>query len=316
LSTHCASETDKLDIKIIRELLQPTPFVTTREGQRGSFRSMSRKLRVSDGVVAKRMERLVRSGFIKGFPLLLNTDLLGLKVGALLLDVKASTPRKELAEKLSLVEGLFVVQTHLFGSVGISFYYRDDESFEKKAELISTVAGALGAKLARVPFPKSTVSLSKSDWMILSRLQRNVDMSCGEISEELQMSTRTVRRRMVRMTKGGVIFTIASMDVTAIREGVMADLIIEYDSPRARAQVDKMLFELLDPYYYFTGLWEGFSSFAIILPSISKSREILETVRIAEGIKSANVELVEDRFEFYDYLHEAVDRKLASLRLT
>jgi DNA-binding Lrp family transcriptional regulator len=283
---------DKLDIKIIRELLQPTPFVTTREGQKGSLRSMGRKLRVSDGVVAKRVDRLRRSGFIKGFPLLLNTDLLGLKVG------------------------VFVVQTHLFGSVGISFYYRDDESFEKKAELISTVAGALSAKLARIPFPESTVTLSKSDWMILSRLQRNVDMSFGEISEELHMSTRTVRRRMVRMTKGGVIFTIASMDVTAVREGVMADLIIEYDSPRVRAQVDKMLFELLEPYYYFTGLWEGFSSFAIILPSISKSREILETVRRAEGIKSANVELVEDRFEFYDYLHEAVDRKLASLQLT
>jgi len=305
---------DKLDIKIIRELVQPTPFVTLREGQRRSFRSMSRKLGASDGVVAKRVDRLVLSGFIKGFPLMLNTNLLGLKVGALILELKASTPMKELAEKLSLVDGLFVVQTYLFGSVGVTFYYRDDESFEKKAELISTVAGALSAKLARIPFPESTVLLSKSDWRIISRLQRNVDMSFGEISEELQMSTRTVRRRMVRMTKGAVIFTIASMDVTAIREGVIADLIIEYDTPRSRPQADKMLCELLEPYYYFTGLWEGFSSFAIILPSISKSKEILETVRRAEGIKSANVELVEDRYEFYDCLYEAVDRKLASLK--
>jgi DNA-binding Lrp family transcriptional regulator len=307
---------DKLDIKIIRELLQPTPFVTSREGQRGSYRAMGKKLGASDGVVAKRVDRLLRSGLIKGFPLLLNTDLLGLKVGALLLNVEASTPRKELAEKLSLVDGLFIVQTHLFGSVGISFYYSDNESFEKKAELISTVAGALNAKVARIPFPKSTVSLSKSDWRIISRLQRDVDTPFGEISEELRMSTRTVRRRMVRMVKGGVIFTIASMDVTAIRDGFMAELIVEYDGPRLRPQVDKMLFELLEPYYYFTGLWEGFSSFAIILPSVSKSREILETVRRAEGIRSASVELVEDRFEFYDYLYEAVDRKLASLELT
>jgi DNA-binding Lrp family transcriptional regulator len=188
---------DRLDVKIIRELLHPTPFVPSREGQRGSFRAMGKKLGVSDFVVAKRVDRLVGSGLIKGFPLLLNTDLLGLKVGSLLLDVKVSTPRKELAEKLSLVDGLFVVQTHLFGSVGISFYYRDDESFEKKAELISTVAGALSAKLARVPFPKSSVSLSKSDWTIISRLQRNVDMPFGEISEELQMSTRKIGRAHV-----------------------------------------------------------------------------------------------------------------------
>jgi DNA-binding Lrp family transcriptional regulator len=307
---------DELDIKIIRELLQPMRFVTSREGQKESLRSMGRKLRVSDGVVAKRVDRLFRSGFIKRFPLLLNPGLLGLKMGALILDVSVSTPKEELAEKLSLIDGLFVVQTYLFGSIGVSFYYRDDESFEKKADLISTVAGALSAKLARIPFPKSTASLSKSDWRIISRLQRNVDAPFKEISDELQISTRTVKRRMVRMTKGGVIFAIASMDVKAIREGIMADLIVEYHDPLSRPGVDKMLIELLGPYYYFTGLWEGFSSFAIILPSISKSGEILEAVKRVEGIKSASVELVEDRFEFYDYLHEAVDRKLASLQAT
>jgi DNA-binding Lrp family transcriptional regulator len=306
---------DELDVKIIRELLQPIAFVTTREGQKESLRSIGRKLRVSDGVVAKRAARLVRSGFIKGFPLLLNPGLLGLKVGALILEVKASTPTKELAKRLSLIDGLFVVQSYYSSSVGITFYYGDDESFEKKAELISTVAGALGRKLARIPFPTSTVSLSKTDWRIISRLQRNVDEPLKAIAEELQISTRTVRRRMVGMTKGGVIFTIASMDVTAVREGIVADLIVEYDNPLLRPRVDLTLIELLDPYYYFTGLWEGFSSFAIIVPSISKSREIVETVRKVEGIKSADVELVEDRHEFYGYLHEAVERKLASLQL-
>jgi AsnC-type helix-turn-helix domain len=213
-------------------------------------------------------------------------------VGALILDAKTSTPRKELAENLSLIDGLFVVQGHLSGSVGISFCHRDDESFEKKAELISKVADALSAKLARIHFPKSTVSLSKSDWRIISSLQRNVGAPFKEISEELQMSPRTVRRRLVRMTKGSVTFTIASIDVTAIRGGIMADLIIEYDNPVSRPRVDKMLLGLLEPYYYFTGLWEGFSSFAIILPGISESRETLETARRAEGVKSAGVELV------------------------
>jgi hypothetical protein len=122
----------------------------------------------------------------------------------------------ELAEKLSLIDGLFVVQTYMFGHVGISFYYRDDESLEKKAELISTVAGALSAKKARVPFPDSTVSLSKSDWRIISVLQRNVDKPLWEISEELQMSTRTVRRRMARLVNNSVIFTLASANIAAV----------------------------------------------------------------------------------------------------
>jgi DNA-binding Lrp family transcriptional regulator len=49
---------DKLDIKIIRELFQPTPFAPSREGQRKSFRRMGKKLGVSGEAVAKRVDRL------------------------------------------------------------------------------------------------------------------------------------------------------------------------------------------------------------------------------------------------------------------
>jgi DNA-binding Lrp family transcriptional regulator len=313
--TAIAHKMDKLDIKTIRELIQPTPFAPSREGQRKSFRRMGKKLGVSGEAVGKRVDRLVQSGFIKGFPLLFNMNLLGLKAGALIMDVEASTPRKELAEKLSLVDGLFVVQTHVEGSIGILFWCEDHESLQKKADLISTVAGARSAKLTRVPFPKSTIALSKSDWRIISRLQRNVDKSLKEISEELQISTRTVRRRMARLVNNGVIFTLASANVSAIRGAVMADLVVEYDSPDVRPPIDKMLLELLDPYYFSTGPWESYGLFSLILPNISKSREILETVRGAKGIRSAMLELVEDRYEFYDCLYEAVDKKLATLEV-
>jgi DNA-binding Lrp family transcriptional regulator len=305
---------DKLDVKIIRELFQPTPFAPSREGQRKSLRKMGKKLGVGGEAVAKRVDRLVRSGFIKGFPLFLNMNLLGLKVGALVMDVETSTPRKKLAEKLSLIDGLLIIQSHVEGSIGIVFCCEDHESLQKKADLISTVSGARSTLLTRVPFPESAVSLSKSDWKIISKLEGNVDKSLKEISEELQMSSRTVKRRMARLVKNNVIFTLASANVGAIREAVLADLVVEYDSPDARPEADRMLLELLDPYYFSTGPWESYGLFALILPGVSESREILETVRRTKGVKSARLELVEERYEYYDYLHEAVDRKLASLR--
>jgi DNA-binding Lrp family transcriptional regulator len=307
---------DKLDIKIIRELFQPTPFAPSREGQRKSFRRMGKKLGVSGEVVAKRVDRLVLSGFIRGFPLFLNMNLLGLKAGALVMDVDPSTPRKELAEKLSLINGLLIVQSHVGGFIGIVFCCEDHESLQKKADLISTVAGARSTKLTRVPFPENSVSLSRSDWNIISQLEENVDKSLKEISEELQISTRTVKRRMAKLVKNNIIFTLASANVGAIRDAIMADLVVEYDSPDVRPAIDKMLLELLDPYYFSTGPWESYGLFALILPSISKSREILETVKGTSGIRSARLELVEDRYESYGYLRQAVDRKLATLQTT
>ncbi|MDA4115769.1 MAG: winged helix-turn-helix domain-containing protein [Thaumarchaeota archaeon] len=167
--------------------------------------------------------------------------------------------------------------------------------------------------MTRVPFPESFISLTKSDWNIISKLEMNVDKSLKEVSEELQISSRTVKRRMARLVKNNIIFTLASANVGAIREAVMADLVVEYDTPALRPRVDKMLLDLLEPYYYSTGPWESYGLFALILPNISKSREILETVRRMSGIKSVRLELVEERYEYYDYLYEAVDRKLATL---
>ena len=92
-----------------------------------------------------------------------------------------SRSRTELAEKLSLIDGLFIVQTHLMGFVGVMFLYEGDESHQRKADLISAVTGASRAKFTRVPFPRSTVSLSKSDWRIISRLERNLDTPLAEI---------------------------------------------------------------------------------------------------------------------------------------
>ena len=121
---------------------------------------------------------------------------------------------------------------------------------------------------------------------------------------------------MARLVKNDVIFTLASTNVGAIREAVIASLVVEYDSPDVRPAIDRMLLELLDPYYFSTGPWESYGLFSLILPSIPKSREILETVRKTSGIMSARLELVEERYESYNYLYEAVDRKLASLQTT
>jgi DNA-binding Lrp family transcriptional regulator len=247
-------------------------------------------------------------------PLQVNGDLLDRNMGVLSIDVDSSTPRKELVEKLSLIEGVFLVQTHVGSLVGIMFFYEDDKSLERRVGLISKVADARGAKFTRIPFPKSSVSLSKTDWRIVSTQKRNLK-SYGEISKELRLSTRTVRRRMVRMVAGGAVFTFPSANAEVIREAIMVDLVVEYESPKTRHQVDKKLLELLDPYYIFAGIWESHSLYSMIIPSFPTSREILDAVRRVSGTKSARIELVEDRYEFYDRLNEVLERKLTALQI-
>jgi DNA-binding Lrp family transcriptional regulator len=305
---------DKLDIKIIREIYQGPPISLFRQGPRESFRTMGRKLGVTDATIRERVERLTRSGLLKEGPLLLNPDLLGLNLGVLSIDIESSTPEKELVEKLSLIDGVVLVQTHVGSLVGIAFYYEDDKSLRRKVDLISKIAGARDAKFTRMPFPKCSVSLTTTDWRIISTIRRNLK-SHEEISKEMRLSSRTVRRRMAKMVESGAMFAFPSTNVAAIREAVMADLVVEYDSPKTRHKVDGMLLGILDPYYIVAWLWESYSVYTLILHSIPESREILETVRSVAGTRSARIELVEERHEFHDTLFEAIDRKLGAMQL-
>jgi len=107
---------DGLDIRIMREIFQGQAINIFRQGPRDSFRMMGRKLGVADVTVRERFQRLTRSGLIKESPIMLNNDLLGLSSGVLSIDVAPSIPKKELVEKLSLIDGVILVQTHLASS--------------------------------------------------------------------------------------------------------------------------------------------------------------------------------------------------------
>ena len=117
------------------------------------------------------------------------------------------------------------------------------------------------------------------------------------------------------MVKGSAIFALPSSDPGAIRDAVMADLVVEYKSQDVRHEVDKTLLELLDRYCFFPGIWESYSVYTVILPSVPTSQEVLRAVKKVSGIGSVRIELVEERYELHNALFEAMDRKLAALQL-
>ncbi|MDG6924130.1 MAG: Lrp/AsnC family transcriptional regulator [Nitrososphaerota archaeon] len=300
----CSSRMDIIDLKLIRELFQGPPMSPLRRGRRESFRKMGRKLGVADEALRERLKRMIASGLIAGFPLQLNVDLLKCNIGILSIDIEPGAQKKEVVEKISLVDGVFIIQTHVGTLAGVIFYYTDQKSLQNKIALITKIANTRNALFTRFLFPKSTISLSKTDLKIVSILGQNLDRPYNEIAKALQISVRTVRRRMTRMIDGAALFTLPSINASKIRGAVMADLLVEYEDTKSRQGVDSVLVKLLDPYYFFAGLWESYSVYSLIIHGIPATKEILESVRKIKGVKSVRIELVEERYEFYERMND------------
>lgn len=307
---------DKLDIRIVRELSQGTNQRLVWGDVNPTYREIGRRLGVSKDRIRERIQKMRASGFLKEFPLQVNPSLLGVSMGALTVDSDRSASNRDLAAKLPLIDGMLLLVTHVSGTSGLIFFYADEASRRKKVELMSRICGSSNGKFTVIPYPRCTVTLSTRDWEIVAALQRNFRRSAGEIAAELGISTKTLNRRLKKLIEGYAISTLISTDARKLEGGVVANLIIEYSRDEDRRKTDESLIADLEPYLFFPGLWASYGVYSLILPSIPDASNVFDRTKRIRGVGSARMELVEDRIETYDILHEQVRQKVEALKMT
>jgi DNA-binding Lrp family transcriptional regulator len=301
---------DELDIRIVRELTQGRHVGLAWGEINPSYGRIGKKLGVSRETVRDRVEKMSNSGFLKVFPVQVNPSLLGLGVGCISVDIPQTGRKVELIDELSLLEGMILIATHVGTLIGLSFYYEDERSLQKKISLITRICGATKLKFTVQPIPRPSVELSAKDWQIVAALQRGRMRPSGEIAAELGISAKTLQRRTKRMIEGMAISTMVSSAEGAFKGGVIGNLQVEYTSPRTRPQTEGGLLQQLDRQLIYAGLWTSFSLFTLVLASIPEASEILEAVRGTKGVSHARLDLIEERVELYSTLQELVERKL------
>lgn len=305
---------DELDIGILRELTHGTHVGLAWGELRFSYGPVAKRLGVTSQTVRERVEKMLHSGFLRPFPVQVNPGLLGLSMGALAINRAQHGSKRDLMEKLSLIDGVILVATHVGNHVGLTFYYEDSARLEKKIKLIARICGTNDIEFTKIPYPNCGVELSKRDWEIIAALQRARARSAKEVAQELAISTRTLKRRVRRMMDGMAISTLISSDANAIRGAIIGNLIVKYDPEADRADTDRTLLAALDSKLIYAGLWTGFSLFAVVLPSIPSAAKVLSRVKEIYGVADAKIELLEDRLENYSTLNEYVERKLVTMK--
>jgi DNA-binding Lrp family transcriptional regulator len=300
---------DELDIRIVRELANSTGEGLIWGDLNPSYVSIATKLGHSAWTVRDRVEKLYKSGFLKGSPVQVNPHLLGLTMHGMSVDLPLSVSREDLVPKLASVEGVILVVTHVDGLVGLIVYCEDDSALKRRLDHVSAICGAPRVSHATIPFPPPTVRLSERDWQIVSRLQLGWPRRAAQVAAELGMSTKTLRRRMKRMADGMAISTIPSLDHEVLR-GVVGNLLVEHSPGRDRRETDRQLTRQLEPWLLLSGHWSAFSLFTVVFPSIGEGSRLLEMSRRTKGVAGARLGLIERRVEVYSTLRERVERRM------
>jgi hypothetical protein len=199
--------------------------------------------------------------------------------------------------------------------IDVALNCEGEESLKKQVELISRISNAENMFTGRVPFPKCEISLSKTDWELVRRIQRDPRKSYKVISKELSVSSKTVKRRIERMIEGKALYSQRTTNLVAFEGAILADLHVIYDSHESRGEVSRKIISHLDDYLYYAGLHDGSSRFFLIVSNVLKMQEIVKWVKEQQGVSSARIDILQDRIELFEQNYaRKLEKKLAQIQ--
>jgi len=304
---------DSVDVQILKELLQGQAAAPVNAQFRQSYEAIARRVGVDEETVRNRVKGYHRSGFIQDWRTIVNPNLLRSGELALWLDVNPPTSKDEVVEKIRLMPGVVLIG-HYYGTLlAIVLRYHDESAVKRQIELIRRVAEVDTFVVGKVPFPRCSRSLGKTDWGIVRALQREPRKPCVAIAKELGLSSRTVRRRMQRMIDERAIFGFPALNPRAAQGSVMSTLLVTYTMEQKR-EVDEKIGTHLDAY-----LWHVFHmlpygigdplvcGFNLILPDVGEAEEVLRWAKRLPGILGVRIDLGDGLETLYGPLDEEIE---------
>ncbi|MDA4130184.1 MAG: AsnC family transcriptional regulator [Thaumarchaeota archaeon] len=299
---------DSLDVRIIREMLESKATSPVDSNVRKSLSSIARKLKVDENTVKNRIEGLKRSGFLRGWWVGVNPNLVSQKMTQVWFDVNSASAKQDVIKKVSLIPGVAVIKNLFGNSLCIAFYYEGERTLRQTTELISSIAGSSSATTASEPFPTCRITLSSDDLKIVKSLQKEPLKPYTEIARELGLSVKTIKRRIIRLTEGDALYIVAELDPKFLSGGIVCGLLIFYDDPRPDDLVediisylgDKLMFANLDDLHH------GY--FAFIITNLAMAQQVLDWALDRTGVSSGRIDIVQEVISLYSVYEEQLEK--------
>ena len=294
---------DRLDFAILKALLVNNgvpPGVTVL---RKSFRSMARDLKVDQATVRGRMKRLQANHVLRGWALGISPGTRGQHVGQVWLGVKETEKGDVTRALLSMSEVERVC--NYFGPV-LSFVFLFDEGVDPKLvtkHLLRNLRARITVlREGMIPVPR--LDLKDTDASIVRSLRSDPWKPYLRVAEEVRTSSRTVARRVAKMSEQGATYMLPVIDLKALEGTIPAELLIEYSSSRTKGIANEQISRRIGQKLVFSDVSGPYGYFALLVENLSQLEQIAEWSKNVEGVRGARVGALQDVIlsqKYYQY---------------
>jgi DNA-binding Lrp family transcriptional regulator len=314
-------QVDRIDVKIMKELLKDFIMPPRDVHVRRSFRSIAKTIKIDQHAIRNRIRRLQENGVIKRWYIAVNPALFGLKTASLQLFLPSSSDKDEIMRRISSsFSNLGFLCNHLEPRLIVILFYKDNKDLDDDVDRLIKITKAIYVNKLPKLFTECGAKMTESDWKIISSLLQDPWKPYSAISKDLKISSKTIKRRVEALAKDGAFYLMVDVNMRAVEGIVPADLIVFYENggnnidsilkEKTRLQIAEYLGDQL--LFFDPNFAPDADHFGLILSSVSKSQEIQKWVSGKEGIKQSDISILLDvipRLRLYEELIQDRIRK-------
>jgi DNA-binding Lrp family transcriptional regulator len=300
----------ELQTQILKELTSPASF---QWNARESYARIAKKLGMDEETVRLTVRRVMESGFVEKWRIIINPKLLGQESAAVQLIVDDSTRSKsQVISQLHLIDGVILIFDFHGRAIRIVFNYETEQNLKRKLALLQSICRCKESQSLYwiTTSPACTVRLRKKDWEILKAIGKDPRRNLVALAAELKVSGRTVNRRLRAMIEGKAFYLIPVRNLKK-SSGLLCNFIILHD-PKSRDGIEAVL-DRFRQRIDFVYMEKGLYNVSLMLDNITTADELAETLGSVHGVHDLKMNIVKDFIFVDEWLEDLFERKLRAV---
>lgn len=261
---------------------------------RESFARIAGAVGLTSRTVQRRVARMVETGFIRGFDVVVEPSSLDLGEAVCDVQIKANAKKEEVRKRMLEIPNLNEIITLVGDSFVVYAYYRDSVELESILTRISATVGVADVQYEVNPRTGEQASkLSRQSWLLIDSLNHRSRREMVDISQQLGLSTRTVQRNLRWLEKNCPVRFGVDVDVSKAADLLIYVLVIRLQIGVAKTKTLERIQRTV------ATVWRELRTInphtIILLLYARQTMELekdVETVRLANGVTGVRVLMI------------------------
>ncbi|MCL5067392.1 MAG: AsnC family transcriptional regulator [Thaumarchaeota archaeon] len=300
---------DDLDVRIFKELGNPSSL---QWNVRETYSNIARRLGIDEETVRRRLKKAEKLGSLPGWRMMINPHIMDCEAACLDLDVGSEETKDRVISEISQIDGVIKILDFRGKGLQVTLYYPDEDALRKKIELIYSLSTSLSVPTVwEVRFPKTDIRMTETDWMIIWAMLDDARKSLGDVSKKVGVSTRTIERRLTKMSEARVVYLQGTPNFKNFA-GLSCVFLVFCPNSERKKLVDEAVLSKARRIELANTSAKQYTTFVTAFDNLSESDEFMKWLRSLDGVESVKMGIVKELIVIQDIFRKAINTNVSS----